>query len=400
MVLRLLDDHDERELQTDDGGAGGELDQQGGDEGGARGARLPPRRQDRPPDRIDEEDHRGEQGEPGGRELAGRPGRDRHARPAGGRPRQRRRPLARNREDRERPRDRDEGERQSGGDRAPAWVAHRGAFERDEAGRGDEREDDDGERQSIDTASPARARQRRRVGGDLGGEEGRAGRAADDERAGRGLRFDEGTGERHRSVRGLDDEAVARAGGVRRGQVRLGDDRADPPRAGRRLGDRLDGDEAQAERGRPDEQIGAAEDALFRDLGRAAAPGDRLAGGVVDRQRRSVAVGIDDAVERGEEPPRRRARIAHRAARVAQRGAHGCLARHRPRELPQALDDGRDLAAGVALEPGADRGVVAEAPGDQGMPAGADHGGRDQPDREDTSEPAEPRSERGRGHRG
>ena len=111
----------------------------------------------------------------------------------------------------------------------------------------------------------------------------------------------------------------------------------------------------------------------------------------MDGQGRPVAVGGDGGIEGREE-------TAWGVGGVVQAGPHRRLPGQRAGEPLQPLDDGGELPPGFTLEAGPHGGVVAQPPGDEAAPAGADDRCGDQADGEDPPQPAEPRSECGRSH--
>ena len=127
-----------------------------------------------------------------------------------------------------------------------------------------------------------------------------------------------------------------------------------------------------------DEQVGAVEHAIARQLRRPPGPRQRPPGGAVDRQGRPVRRRIEQRVDGREQ-------AARRLELVAQAGPHVRLPRQRRGHPLQIGDEVGDVPAGVGLEAGPDGGVVAEPPRDEPAAGRRDAGGDqeaggDQPD--------------------
>ena len=215
-----------------------------------------------------------------------------------------------------------------------------------------------GERQTIDPRQPDGPRRRACVGRDGRFEQRRAVRTGDDEALRVRGPIAERSPEGHRAVGGVDDVGLALAAGVRHRQTRFRRHRPEPARARRRFVDRLDGHEPETERGVGDEQVGAVEHAIARQLRRPPGPRERLPGRAVDRQGRAVRRRIEQGVDGGEQ-------AARRLELVTQAGPNLRLPRQRRGHPLQIGDEVGDVPAGVGLEAGPDGGVVAEPPRDE-----------------------------------
>ncbi len=121
-----------------------------------------------------------------------------------------------------------------------------------------------------------------------------------------------------------------------------------------------------------DEQVGAVEHALARQLRWPSGPRQRPPGGAVDRQRRAFRRRIEQRVD-GREQPARRFEL------VAQAGPHVWMPGQRRGHPLQIGDEVGDVPARVGLETGADGVVVAELPGDEPVAGRGDAGGEQEP---------------------
>ena len=119
-----------------------------------------------------------------------------------------------------------------------------------------------------------------------------------------------------------------------------------------------------------DEQVGAVEHALARQLRWPPRPRQRPAAGAVDRQRRPLRRRIEQRVDGREQ-------AARRFDLVAEAGAHVRLPGQRRGHPLQIGDQIGDVPAGVGLEAGPDGGVVAEPPRDEAV-AGRGDAAREQ----------------------
>ncbi len=117
-----------------------------------------------------------------------------------------------------------------------------------------------------------------------------------------------------------------------------------------------------------DEQVGAVEHAIARQLRRPSGPREWTPGRAVDRQGRPVRGRIEQRVDGGEQ-------AARRLELVTQAGPHVRLPRQRRGHPLQIGDEVGDVPAGVGLEAGPDRGVVAEPPRDEAAAGRRDAGG-------------------------